>query len=106
MFGNASFNEKYYILCQKFYKNFGWLFFKPSERNSSKKLCRKLKSSYFWGQTGQKSAARCLLTSSSNVLPLHLKQTFPPIIWIFTEGEGEGDGIESRQPFKNFSTLK
>ena len=38
---------------------------------------------------------------SSNVLPLHLKQTFPLIIWIFTEG----DGIESRLPFKIFSTL-
>ena len=38
-----------------------------------------------------------------NVLPLCLKQTFPPIIWIFTEGEG--DGIESRLPFKIFSTL-
>ena len=37
----------------------------------------------------------------SNVLPLHLKQTFPPMIWIFTEG----DGIESRLPFKIFSTL-
>ena len=40
----------------------------------------------------------------SNVLPLHLRQTFSPIIWIFTEGEG--DGIESRLPFKIFSTLK
>ena len=39
---------------------------------------------------------------SSNVLPLRLKQTFPPIIWIFTEGEE----IESRLPFKIFSTLK
>ena len=29
---------------------------------------------------------------------------FPPIIWIFTEGEG--DRIESRLPFKIFSTLK
>ena len=38
-----------------------------------------------------------------NVLPLHLKQTFPPIIWIFTEGEG--DGIESRLQFKIFSSL-
>ena len=35
--------------------------------------------------------------------PLHLKQTFPPIILIFTEGEG--DGIESRLPFKISSTL-
>ena len=38
----------------------------------------------------------------SNVLPLDLKQTFPLIIWIFTEG----DGIESRLPFKIFSTLQ
>ena len=37
----------------------------------------------------------------SNVLPLPLKQTFPPIIWIFTEG----DEIESRLPFKIFFTL-
>ena len=36
----------------------------------------------------------------SNVLPLSLKQTFPPIIWIFTEG----DGIKSRLLFKIFST--
>ena len=46
---------------------------------------------------------KSLLTIASNVLPLQLKQTFPPIIWIFTEGEG--DGIESRLPFKIFSTL-
>ena len=36
-------------------------------------------------------------------VPLHLKQTFPHLIWIFTESEG--DGIESRLPFKIFSTL-
>ena len=35
-------------------------------------------------------------------MPLHLKQNFPPMIWIFTEGEG----IESRLHFKIFSTLK
>ena len=46
---------------------------------------------------------KSLLTTPCNVLPLHLKQTFPPIIWIFTEGEG--DGIKSRLPFKIFSTL-
>ena len=40
---------------------------------------------------------------SSNVLSLHLKQTSLPIIWIFTEGKG--DGIKTRQPFKIFSTL-
>ena len=46
---------------------------------------------------------KSLLTTTSNVLPLHLKQTFSPIIWIFTEDEG--DGIESRLPFKICSTL-
>ena len=35
------------------------------------------------------------------ILPLHHKQTFPPMIWIFTEC----DGIKSRLPFKYFSTL-
>ena len=49
------------------------------------------------------SKSKSLLTTPSNVLSLHLKQTFPPIIWIFSEGEG--DGIESRLPFKIFSTL-
>ena len=44
------------------------------------------------------------LTMPSNVLPLHLKQNFPLIIWIFTEGEG--DGIKSRLLFKIFSTLR
>ena len=39
----------------------------------------------------------------SNVLPLHLKQTFPPIIRIFNEGEG--DGIESRIRFKIYTLL-
>ena len=33
---------------------------------------------------------KSLLTIPSIVLPLHLKQTFPPIFWIFTEGEGDG----------------
>ena len=44
-----------------------------------------------------------IVTMPSNVLPFHLKQTFPPLIWIFTEDEG--DEIESRLPFKIFSTL-
>ena len=46
---------------------------------------------------------KILLTTSSNVLPLDVKQTFPPIICIFNEGEG--DGIESNLPFKIFPTL-
>jgi hypothetical protein len=44
-----------------------------------------------------------LLTTPSNVLPLHLKHTFPLVISIFTEGKG--DGIQSRLPFKIFVTL-
>ena len=44
-----------------------------------------------------------LLKIPSDVLPLHLKQTFLPIIWIFNEGES--DGIKFRLPFKIFSTL-
>ena len=39
--------------------------------------------------------------SPSGITALHLKQTFPPIIWIFIEGED--DRIESRLPFKIFS---
>ena len=42
-----------------------------------------------------------LSTMPSNVLPLHLKQSFLPIIWTFTEGEG--DRIKSRLPFKILS---
>ena len=47
---------------------------------------------------------KSFLTMPSNVLPLHLNQTFPPLILIFTEG-GEGDGIKSRLSFKIFSIL-
>ena len=56
------------------------------------------------GNVNQLFVFKSLFTKPSNVLPLHLNQTFPPIIWIFTEGEG--DAIESRLPFKIFSTLK
>ena len=34
------------------------------------------------------------LTTPSNVLPLYLKQTFLPIVWIFTQGEE--DEIKSK----------
>ena len=44
---------------------------------------------------------KSLLTMPSNVLTLHLKQSFPSIILNFTEG----DGIKSRLSFKMFSTL-
>ena len=45
----------------------------------------------------------CWQHLATNVLPLHLKHMFPLLICIFTEGEG--DVIESRLPFKIFSTL-
>ena len=47
---------------------------------------------------------KSVLIMPSNVLLLCLEQTFPPKIWIFTEGED--DEIESRLPFKIFFTLK
>ena len=46
---------------------------------------------------------KSLFTTPINVLPLHLKQTFPPTILIFTKGEV--DGIKSSLSFKIFSTL-
>ena len=46
---------------------------------------------------------KSLSTAPNCVLPLHLKQTFPLII--FNEGLGEGDGVESRLPFKILLTL-
>ena len=39
----------------------------------------------------------------NNNLSLHLKQSFPPTISLFIEGEG--DGIKSRLPVKTYSTL-
>ena len=58
----------------------------------SEKHCWVL-STYFIVQTfcWQGPAMFCLYT---------VKPTFPPIIWIFTEVEG--DGIESRLPFKKY----
>ena len=55
------------------------------------------------GDVNKPFVFKSLLITPSNVLPLHLKQSFQRIIWIFTEGEG--DLIKSRLPFKIFSTL-
>ena len=59
------------------------------------------KAKHCWVMSKNFLFSKGLLATPSNVLSLHLKQTFPPIIWIFTEG----DGIKSRLPFKIFSTL-
>ena len=55
------------------------------------------------GDVNNLFAFKSLLTTPGNVLPLHLKQTFPAVICIFIEGEG--DGVKSRLPFKILSTL-
>ena len=57
-----------------------------------------------WNVVNKLLNTKSLLTIiPSNVLSLCLKRTFPPIIWIFTEGES--DMIESRLLFKIFFTL-
>ena len=67
------------------------------------KVCLKCKGKTLLGDVNKLFVFKGLLTIPSNVLLLYLKQTFPPIIWVFTESEG--DGIETRLPFKIFSTL-
>ena len=55
------------------------------------------------GDVNKLFVLKSLLTMPSNVFPLHLKQTSPSIVRIFIEGWG--DRIQSRLPFKVFSTL-
>ena len=57
-------------------------------------VCLRCKGKTLLGVVNKLLKTKSLLTTPSNVLTLHLKQIFPPIIWIFTKGEG--DGIESR----------
>ena len=58
------------------------------------KLCLRCWGKTLLGIVNKVSAFKSLLITPSNVLLLHPKQTFTPMIWIFTEVEG--DGIESR----------
>ena len=67
------------------------------------KLCLRCKGKTLQGDVNKLFVFKSLLTMPSNVMSLYLKQTFPPIIRIFTEGEG--DEIKSRLPFKIFSAL-
>ena len=46
---------------------------------------------------------KILLTTPSNVLPSHLKQTFPSIIWTFNQSEE--DEVEVKLSSEIFSTL-
>ena len=58
------------------------------------KVCLRCNGKTLLGIVNKLLKTKSLLTSPNNVLPLLHNQTFPPVIWIFTEGEG--DGIESR----------
>ena len=57
-------------------------------------ICSRCKGKTLLGIVNKLLEAKSLLTSPSNVLPYYLKETFPLMIWIFTEVEG--DGIKSR----------
>ena len=69
----------------------------------SEKVCLRCKGKTLLGVVNKLFVLISLLTTPSNCLPLHLKQTFPPIIWIFTQGEE--DEIESKLNSYIFSTL-
>ena len=58
------------------------------------KVCLRFLGKSLLGVVNKLFVFKSLLTRPGNVLPLHLKQTFPSIIWIFTEGEG--DEIKSK----------
>ena len=66
------------------------------------KICLRCKGETLLGVVNKLLKTKILLTTTSNVSPLHLKQIFQPIIWIFTEGER----IQSRLSSYIFSTLK
>ena len=70
----------------------------------SGKVCLKYKGKTLLVLVNKLLKTKSLLTRPSNVLPLHLKQTFPPIIWIFTEGEG--DKIKSKFAYLLICHLK
>ena len=92
-------------LIKKRYKNIAWI------RSHHLHLQWKFKlwaEKFTWGNKAKHDVNKLivfknLFTKKRNILPLHLRKTFLPIIWIFTEVEG--DRIESRLPFKIFSTL-
>ena len=50
------------------------------------KICLRYKRKTLLGLVNKLLKTKSLLTSPSNVLSLHLTQTFLPITWIFTEG--------------------
>ena len=88
---NLRFNPtKYYLVKYKRFRKIVWIGSHHFHLHWKFKLLAGKFSKVCW----QCPAKFCLYTST-------LKQTFRPIIWIFTEG----DEIECRLPFKIFSTL-
>ena len=67
------------------------------------KVCLRCKGKTLVGVVKTFLRTKSLLTSLSNVLPDYLKQIFPPMIWIFTQGEE--DEIVSNLSSWIFSTL-
>ena len=65
-------------------------------KSNGKTLLGTLSTNFLYSKVCWKGPAMFCLYSSPQA-------NFPPIIWIFTEGEG--DGIESGLPFQIFSTL-
>ena len=59
-----------------------------------RKVCLRCKGKTLLGVVNKLLKTQSLLTSPSNVLPYYLKQTFQPIILIFTQGEE--DEIKSK----------
>ena len=67
-------------------------------RIMDRKVCSRCKNKTLLGVVNKLLNIKSLFTIPGKVLPLHLKQTFLHIIWIFTEGEG--DGIKTMLPLK------
>ena len=72
-------------------------------QNMGRKVSLRCKDKTLLGIVNKLLKTKSLLTTPRNVLPLCLKQSFPPIIWIFNEVGG--DKIESRLPFQILSTF-
>ena len=80
------------ITSTNFYRLIKVLFYITSHDNCSHHFVALLKSQQLWTFCFQN-----FFDITHQCLPYYLKQTFLPIIWIFTESEG--DGIESRLSF-------
>ena len=65
------------------------------EKNMVGKVCLRRKGKTLLGIVNKLLKTKSFLATPSNVLPVCFMQTFPPIIWIFTEGDGIESGLSS-----------